>query len=372
VGSNTGMTSYGAYDMAGNVREWCWNESPKGRTIRGGAWNDATYMFGELSQASPFDRSPRNGFRCALYPHADRISKSLFDVTAVGEGPDFYRVKPVSDPVFHVYREQFSYDKADLKARTEGRNDSSKDWIKEKVTFDAAYENERVIAYLFLPRKSSIPYQAVVYFPGAESLDIRSSADLDEYREFESNLPFIIKSGRAVLFPVYKGTFERGNEDYGRIFWSDSYSRQYTELQTKIFKDFKRSIDYLETRQDIDSKRLAYVGFSWGGMNGAIIPAVEDRLKVSILYLAGLTTGERPEIAQINYVTRVRIPTLMLNGKYDSFFPYETSAKPMFDLLGTPKEQKVQKLYDTDHYIPRNEQIKETLAWLDRYLGPVK
>ena len=44
----------------------------------------------------------------------------------------------------------------------------------------------------------------------------------------------------------------------------------------------------------------------------------------------------------------------------------------MFDLLGTPKDQKVQKLYDTDHYIPRDERIKETLAWLDRYLGPVR
>jgi pimeloyl-ACP methyl ester carboxylesterase len=62
--------------------------------------------------------------------------------------------------------------------------------------------------------------------------------------------------------------------------------------------------------------------------------------------------GERPGIDQVNYVSRVRIPTLMLSGKYDSFFPYETSAKPMFDLLGTPKDQKVQKLYDTDHYIP--------------------
>ncbi len=44
----------------------------------------------------------------------------------------------------------------------------------------------------------------------------------------------------------------------------------------------------------------------------------------------------------------------------------------MFDLLGTSQVDKVQKLYDTDHYIPRNEFIKETLAWLDKYLGPVK
>jgi hypothetical protein len=44
----------------------------------------------------------------------------------------------------------------------------------------------------------------------------------------------------------------------------------------------------------------------------------------------------------------------------------------MFDLLGTPVEHKQQKLYETDHIPPRNEYIKETLAWLDRYLGPVK
>ena len=29
-------------------------------------------------------------------------------------------------------------------------------------------------------------------------------------------------------------------------------------------------------------------------------------------------------------------------------------------------------LYDTGHHVPRSEMIKETLNWLDRYLGPVK
>jgi len=44
----------------------------------------------------------------------------------------------------------------------------------------------------------------------------------------------------------------------------------------------------------------------------------------------------------------------------------------MFDLLGTPEEDKRLVLYDTDHYIPRNGLIKESLDWLDRYLGPVE
>jgi hypothetical protein len=44
----------------------------------------------------------------------------------------------------------------------------------------------------------------------------------------------------------------------------------------------------------------------------------------------------------------------------------------MFRLLGTPKEDKRLILYDTGHDIPYSEIVKETLDWLDRYLGPVK
>ena len=106
---------------------------------------------------------------------------------------------------------------------------------------------------------------------------------------------------------------------------------------------------------------------------GSIIPAVEDRLKASVIILGGLPSEKsRPEADEITYVRRVEIPTLMLNGRYDFSIPLETSARPMYELLGTPDEHKKLKLYETDHFIPRNELTKETLAWLDRYLGPVK
>lgn len=72
-------------------------------------------------------------------------------------------------------------------------------------------------------------------------------------------------------------------------------------------------------------------------------------------------------------VARVNTPTLMLNGKYESAGAgFEMGVKPMFDLLATPAKHKQLKVHETDHIPPRNESIKETLAWLDRYLGPVK
>ncbi len=79
-----------------------------------------------------------------------------------------------------------------------------------------------------------------------------------------------------------------------------------------------------------------------------------------------------PEVDPINYVSRVNTPVLMINGKYDFEFTYETSAKPMFDQLGTPEPHKKQVLCNTDHFIPKTEMIKEVLDWLDKYFGPVK
>ena len=78
VGSLPGITAYGAYDMAGNVREWCWNKTMSGRVIRGGSWQDNTYEFENVRQAPAMDRSPRNGIRLAFYPDPDSIPEELF------------------------------------------------------------------------------------------------------------------------------------------------------------------------------------------------------------------------------------------------------------------------------------------------------
>jgi dienelactone hydrolase/predicted Ser/Thr protein kinase len=370
VGTRPSLTSYGAFDMPGNVREWCWNETPYGRLVRGGAWDDSAYSFERAAQAPPMDRSARNGLRCAVYPNSEKLPPAAFGPMTPGVERDFHKETPVPDPVFQVYKGRFSYDKTDLKARVESRRDNPGDWTQEKITFDAAYGGERVIAYLFLPQNAPPPFQTVIYVPGSASLITKSSQNLESYYEFPMFLSFIVKSGRAILFPVYKGTFERGDPALAAIF-EGTDSHLYTEFLTKLVKDFRRSVDYLETRPDtIDNRKLAYYGMSWGGNLGAVIPAVEERLKASVLVGGRLTPLGRPEARPINYVTRVRTPTLLVAGKYD--FDFDTGVKPMFNLLGTSAEHKQLSSSDTDLIPPWNEFIKETLAWLDKYLGPVK
>jgi len=371
VGSLQGVTAYGALDMGGNVREWCWNESREGRIIRGGAWDDDVRLIGNQIQTAPIDRSAKNGFRLAVYPDAAKIPEAAFSVQGVRAVRDFRSEPQVPDAVFQVYKEQFAYDKTDLNARVESREESPGGWIREKISFNAAYGGERVLAYLFLPRNITPPYQTVIYFPGGASEAQSSSRNIESYYEFPMFLSFLVKNGRAVLYPIYKGTFERSDPALANL-GNPVASHAYIEYLIQLVKDFKRSIDYLETRPDIDCGKLAFYGMSWGGMLGAIIPAVEERLGASVLIAAGFSGSALPQAHQFSYVTRVRTPTLMMSGKYDTIFDVETSAKPMFDLLGTPAEHKRHVICGTDHIPPQNEFIKETLAWLDKYLGPVK
>jgi len=246
-----------------------------------------------------------------------------------------------------------------VKPVIESVDKSSKDWVKQRITFQAAYGGERVLAHLFLPKNVARPYQTVVYFPHLGASVHRSSEDVEMLY-----LDFIIKSGRALMFPIYKGTYERQLE----VSEGPNVARDLVIAQSK---DLGRSIDYLETRQDIDHERLAYYGISWGAALGPIFLSLEKRLKVAVLRGGYLEEGI-PETETINFAPRVTIPVLMINGRYDLGSPFETSQLPMFRFLGTPQKDKRHVLFDTGHVPPRNGIVKETLDWLDRYLGPVR
>ena len=221
VGSFAGMGPFGTYDMAGNAREWALNASGSSRYILGAAWTDPHYMFTYANRQSPFDRSATNGIRVADYP-GGLPADAAKPVEALVR--DYTREKPVSDEVFEVYRRRFSYDPSPLDAKVEALPTPPPNTRAEKITIRAAYGQRGMPVYLYLPESGTPPYQPVIYFPG-------SNAIASPVFNPPASTNFVVKSGRALVVPVYRGTFER--QDGLASTWPDS-SRRYSEYLREL------------------------------------------------------------------------------------------------------------------------------------------
>jgi dienelactone hydrolase len=357
VGEFPGLGPYGTYDMAGNVKEWCVNAIGDLRYILGGGWNEPNYQYRQSDARKPFDRSANNGLRLVLFPDPAAVPDIARNPVAL-QTRDYSKEKPVSDEVFGALVRLYSYDATDLAARTESV-DESDDWRIERLSYNAAYAGERIGAYLFLPKNVSPPYQTVVYFPhsGGFALDSFHKAEM-------GYLAFLIKAGRALLFPMYKGLYER------RLTAPPTGPNEVRDMMIQQVKDVARSVDYLQTRSDIDRQKIAFFGASLGSWMAPIILVTEKRFATAILWSGGLPLLRRPpEVDPINFAPHVTTPTLMLNGRDDFTFPVEQSQEPLFRLLGTPATDKRHGLYDGGHVFPFSRMIKDSLDWLDKYLG---
>ena len=367
AGERQGLGPWGTLDMAGNVKEWCANavEGTPLRYILGGAWNEPHYRYSEEDAHSPWDRRPTFGMRViesrAATPDAARPVARLTG--------DPKSVVPVSGELFEVYRRFYSYDRTPLNARVESVDDSSEYWRRETVSFDAAYAGERVPAHLFLPKNAQPPYQAVIVFPSRYAVNAGTSQNLD-YSRFD----FIVRSGRAVLYPIYQGTYERRRADADAPVRKEAIDapQRLRDLHVQWAKDFFRATDYLETRKEIDHARLAYYSLSMGAFFGPIPVALEPRIKAAVFLSGGLRFNFPPEIHPANFMPHVKVPVLLINGRDDFQVPIDHQ-KRFFELLGTPSDSKRHVALDGGHVPVDNlGVIREVLDWFDKYLGPVK
>src|SRR6185436_6770495 len=74
-----------------------------------------------------------------------------------------------------------------------------------RVSFAAAYGKERVIAQVLLPLTGNPPYQAIIWLGGSDVEQLASSDHPGTPFYFD----FLVRSGRAVVIPVFEGTYER-------------------------------------------------------------------------------------------------------------------------------------------------------------------
>lgn len=160
--------------------------------------------------------------------------------------------------------------------------------------------------------------------------------------------------------------------------------------------DLRRALDYLETRADVDKKRIGYVGVSLGGIIGSLFVPNEPRVRAAVFWAAGGGWGniarkseislakrrraaesatsqdftrvgeEMRDVDPLTYIARAAPrPILFLNGTNDTLVPTATGKA----LFAAARDVKKQILLPGGHIPDIPTMVTETVGWLQRYVA---
>ena len=165
------------------------------------------------------------------------------------------------------------------------------------------------------------------------------------------------------------------------------------EIEIQAVLELRRGIDLLLARPDVDPKRLAYVGHSYGAQWGSILSAVDKRMKTSVLmagvaeigdiFLRGNDPGiielrkSRPpgqferyaqiagEIDALHFVGHAApIPLLFQFANFEQLFD-KTS---MEHYATTATDPKKVLYYDAGHDLNDPQALQDRYDWLAKYI----
>ena len=363
VKSTNNLGPNGIYDMAGNVSEWLFNATLDHlkRWTAGANYKEPDYQYMWPQSYDPWTRSEMIGFRCIKY--LNDTLKSVLNVAFNGSAKGYVEEEVVSDEIFEYFKERWSYEQKPLHPIV--LKEIKKEAYKiQHVKFEVPYEDNPLMLFVVLPLNAVPPYQTVIHFPG---MDGRMKTNLDTTTfDNQFQFDFYLKSGRAVILPICYSFYGRGlrwGEKGFNVLVHDSYN----------VMDIRLTCDYIYQNDSLDNNKICFTGFSLGGMRSPFVLGVENRINLGIIGSCGLKKwpGDPEWRDMIHYLPRIKIPILLMGGRYDPSYP-APDQQAFLDYLGTPDEDIRWVTFATGHSLPRAEVINESLAFVDKYFGKVK
>ena len=234
-----------------------------------------------------------------------------------------------------------------------------------------SFHDATVTGLLTVPKNVEAPVPVIVFMHGIK--------DHKSYDYMNLGHQFFVDSGYAVLRidGANHGDRKKYNFKYNFV---DGYKFWTRDLIAQTVFDLRRSIDFLEKREEIDDKRIGFLGISLGGVIGTIFCGVDKRVKVPVIALAGgglqfifeydAFTSEAKNyvsiIDPINFVGGISPrPLLMINAENDEVVPPLTS-KLLFKKASEPKKIV---WYPTKHReVPQDKVYPEAIRWFKEHL----
>ena len=184
----------------------------------------------------------------------------------------------------------------------------------------------------------------------------------------------LLAEGYAVLALDAATHGERSNEiDYQHVNpYEDPAAPErknyfsFAEITTQTVKDYRRALDYVAGRKEIDSSRIGLSGYSMGGMDAFVLLSVEPRIKAAVACVPPLAGDSFGATSPIDYSWGIgQVPFLLLMGRQDDMYDAGTVEASFEQYLKGDKTKLI--WYDQGHklgpvYVP------DAVGWLKEHL----
>lgn len=237
-----------------------------------------------------------------------------------------------------------------LKSKTIKRV-SSKKFILEKVSY-LVEKNERVNSYFFLPKKGKNFPVIICHHQHASRYNLAKS----EIAGLKGNKSLayakeIAERGIATLAIDAIGFEERNklNKNWWGVEYFEMASRiiKGKTLLEKILSDLSAAIDYVSLRSEVDKKRIGFIGHSYGGRIGCILPAYDKRIKVSVANCYARQLNNSLDIkTQTRIPMELVLPNILQYGDFNDFLKLSNNCNILLSISKKDKwSQDASEIY---------------------------
>jgi dipeptidyl aminopeptidase/acylaminoacyl peptidase len=279
----------------------------------------------------------------------------------------------IGEEAYQAVKKFFEYDPAKpLEARVVERKEEEES-IREKIVYRGV-RGFLVPGYLEWPKgRGEGPYPIVLLLHGWSGS--RESGWKEGGYLSGSNLrQSLLEKGFAIFAIDAQTHGERMAEnDYGMVNdytpeGGEALRKNYftlPEIYQQTVCDYRRGLDYLATRPEVDSERIGALGYSMGGTQTFVLTSVESRIKVSVACVTPAMAGKYDPVSPKNFARGIQTqPFLMLMGKEDTMCPIE-HAEALLQLLPTPTKKLL--WYDSGHKLPL-DYVQDAIPWFVDHL----
>ena len=246
------------------------------------------------------------------------------------------------------------------------------DSLRQKIVFRGA-QGFLVPGYIEFPKPASSSYPLVLLLHGwsgskeswYEDGNIISGGEMRKA---------LLENGYAVLALDAATHGERSNEiDYQHVNPFDDPAaptrRNYftfAEISIQTVKDYRRALDYLATRDDVDMSRVGLVGYSMGGMDAFYLLSVEPRIRAAVACVPPFSNEGYGAANPVDYSWGIGdTPFLLLMGRQDTMYDYDQVTATYETYLKRPTTNLI--WFDREHKLTE-EYVPDALAWIRKFL----